>query len=102
MTTEEMISILESWRDGKDIQQLQNGKWVDIRRSPATLEPWQWNWWNFDYRIKPVERKSREWILSPDKDKLATRWIGHQLLEGDSLENYPHLHHASVKVREVF
>ena len=48
-TTEEMISVMRSYADGKEIEY--HGpvfeKWIDVIGPPV------WNWANFDYRVKP-------------------------------------------------
>lgn len=54
MTTKEMIAVMQAYEEGKKIQCRDSWKeglcWHDI------CEP-SWNWYNYDYRIKPEEEK---------------------------------------------
>lgn len=47
-TTEEMITIMQAFADGKEIEHRGSGGWLSTK-CPS------WNWGNVDYRIKPVE-----------------------------------------------
>lgn len=65
MIIEEMIEILQAYKKGMTIQQKwEDGMWHDI--PPKALQPFRWNWHDFEYRIKPAERKAREWTLVLD------------------------------------
>lgn len=70
-TTEEMISVMQAYIDGKQIQFLDDGGWVDC---PLRTEPF-WDWGNYDYRVKPehpqkkvVPYKSAEEFLAAQKE----------------------------------
>ena len=49
MTTQEMIDVLKAYQEGKEIQVLLSGKWVEV------LQP-HWNFYANVYRIKPEEK----------------------------------------------
>lgn len=78
MTIDEMIAVLQAYKDCKAIQERVRdcGSWWDMRRP-------QWDFHEYDYRIKP---EPREWVL-----------------DSDILDRF-HMHPSyreNVKVREV-
>jgi hypothetical protein len=52
LKTKEKIEVIQAYLDGKQIQVLDGGNWVDyihfVRWEPV------WQWGEFDYRVKPV------------------------------------------------
>lgn len=60
MTHDEMISVIQAHRDGKDVQLRwrDNGLvWITVKAHP------NWHFDRADYRIKPEPPKPREWWL---------------------------------------
>jgi len=59
MTTEEMIKVLEAYREGEKIQfrEIPRGPWINCDL-PG------WDFVDYEYRIKPAERKPREWWIN--------------------------------------
>lgn len=63
MTTKEMIEVMQAYEDGKTLQTFTCGTWVDVE-CPA------WNWYEYDYRIKP-EKTFRPY---KDADEMIKDW----------------------------
>lgn len=68
MTTEEMIAVMQHYANGGAVQMKEDrsGTWVDVN-TPL------WCWGETQYRIKPAERKAREWwlITAADGDEVT-------------------------------
>ena len=67
MTHDEMIAVIQAHRDGKAIQFCgygMAGAWDDV------IHP-DWDFANYEYRIKPEPQKPREWWIErmPDGEK---------------------------------
>ena len=54
MTTKEKIAVMQAYVDGKTVQCMYKGNWVDF------VEPPIWNWRDNQYRIKPEEKLKLE------------------------------------------
>lgn len=85
MTTEEKIAVMQACVDGKTIQICPSGRsnWSDTKIPP------QWNWVDFNYRVKP---EPREWWVVPNAWLFASRDIA----EAHSINSKEIIH-----VREV-
>ena len=62
MTPDEMIEVIRGWKDGKPIQRRRIGhqvgeRWEDFRSGDIL------NFGEWEFRIKPEPKKSREWAL---------------------------------------
>ncbi len=64
MTHDEMIAVIQAHKDGKQIQRRFNGAgsfpWEDLKVGDY------WNFTDWDYRIKPEEKKPRELVVVID------------------------------------
>jgi hypothetical protein len=71
MTTKDIIKVMQAYVDGKTIQirlSVSDDKWEDSK----AIEP-NWNWYQYDYRIKP-EPKYRP--LKPEElIELKDKWL---------------------------
>lgn len=63
MTTDEMIEVLQAFKNGKVIQGRRKGvsEWRDATAGPGGA----WDFLTWDYRVKPEPPKPREWIAVP-------------------------------------
>lgn len=52
---DEMISVMDAFRDGKKIQ----CKWIGIENEWNDINEPFWDWYHYEYRIKPEEVKSK-------------------------------------------
>jgi hypothetical protein len=89
MTHDEMIEVLTAYRDGKAVQFWDTffNDWLDVGQNCSAF-----NFHHFKYRIKPEQKKPREWHID------LTNNLAISGLAIDFLERYPH---RFVHVREV-
>lgn len=64
MTPDEMIAVLEAFKEGKAIQGVSGDRWFDIQGTPI------WNFRNYSYRVKPAE--PRELWVSVSRQEIRT------------------------------
>ena len=91
MTHDEMIAVIQAHRDGKAIQFCgygMAGAWDDV------IHP-DWDFANYNYRIKPEPPKPREWWISSHGGFTAPAYPNEA-----SARAYP-LAHEVIHVREV-
>lgn len=62
-TTQEKIAVMQAHVDGKEIEFKEFDKADVYSLCKAPL----WDWYDFDYRIKPAEDDSIDWSQIPDK-----------------------------------
>ena len=95
MTTEEMITVMQASLRGEKIQfhdvDARHDIWEDCLCEPS----WAWN--KVEYRIKPAERKPREWWLIPASSLGSSTMLGTPVkpLHGDACYG------DAIHVREV-
>ncbi len=58
MTDDEIISVVQAHKEGKEIQVNSNGTWRSVMGHPV------WNFPEHEYRVAPEPRKPREWWLN--------------------------------------
>lgn len=63
-TIDEMIAVMQAYKDGKTIEYFYCGEWV------VMMEP-SWNWHNFTYRVKPEPVEIEVWY-NQKSNKLIT------------------------------
>ena len=64
-TTAEMIKIMQAFQDGKSIQVMERGDPTETWNNLIHGKP-TWNWFIYDYRIKPPIKRSGWMNCYPD------------------------------------
>jgi hypothetical protein len=82
MTLDKMIEVLQAAKDGKEIEFKEKNKsyWQRLYYKEEEGGLAAWNFWEYDYRIKPKPREI--WV-----NKYSSHWLAHPTKESAILHS---------------